>query len=91
MGEDALRTNVIRACRGVPELKQTLFKSARGYEELFSDLRFFIQVEFSEQQLFHLEEAARMNYTDRTYNNNRWNPRFARKIVTFARLPRSNY
>jgi hypothetical protein len=32
-----------------------------------------------------------MNYTDRTYNNNRRNPRFARKTVTFARLPRSNY
>jgi hypothetical protein len=32
-----------------------------------------------------------MNYTDRTYNNNRRNPRFARKTVTFARSPRSNY
>jgi hypothetical protein len=32
-----------------------------------------------------------VNYTDRTYNNNRRNFRFARKIVTFARLPRSNY
>jgi hypothetical protein len=91
MGEDALLTNVIRACRGIPELKQALFKSARGCEELFSDLRSFIQVELSEQQLFHLKEAARMNYTDRTYNNNRRNPRFARKTVTFARLPRSNY
>jgi hypothetical protein len=91
MGEDALRTNVIRACRDVPELKQALFKSARGYEKLFSDLRSFIQVEFSEQQLFHLKEAARVNYTDRTYNNNRRNPRFARKTVTFARLSRSNY
>jgi hypothetical protein len=91
MGEDALRTNVIRACRGVFELKQALFKSARGCEELFSDLRSSIQVELSEQQFFHLEEAARMNYIDRTYNNNRRNPRFARKTVTFARLPRSNY
>jgi hypothetical protein len=91
MGEDALRTNVIRACRGVPELKQALFKSARGCEELFSDLRFSIQVELNEQQLFHLKEAARMNYTDRTYNNNRRNPRFARKTVTFARSPQSNY
>jgi hypothetical protein len=42
MSEDALRTNVIRACRGIPELKQTLFKSGRGCEELFSDLRSFI-------------------------------------------------
>jgi hypothetical protein len=91
MGEDALRTNVIRACRGVPELKQALFKSARGCEKLFSDFRSFIQVELSEQQLFHLEEAARVNYTDRTYNNNRRNLRFARKTVTFARLSRSNY
>jgi hypothetical protein len=49
MGEDALRTNVIQACRGIPELKQILFKSARGSEELFSDLRSFIQVELSEQ------------------------------------------
>jgi hypothetical protein len=32
-----------------------------------------------------------MNYTDRTYNNNRRNPRFARKTATFARSPRSNY
>jgi hypothetical protein len=91
MGENALRTNVIRACRGVPELKQALFKSARGCEKLFSDLRSFIQVELSEQQFFHLKKAARMNYTDRTYNNNRRNPRFARKTVTFARSPRSNY
>jgi hypothetical protein len=91
ISENALRTNVIRACRDVSELKQALFKSARGCEKLFSDLRSFIQVEFSEQQLFHLEKAARMNYTDRTYNNNRQNPRFARKTVTFARLPRSNY
>jgi hypothetical protein len=91
MGEDALRTNVIRACRGIPELKQTLFKSARGCEKLFSDLRSFIQIELSDQQFFHLKEAARVNYTDRTYNNNRRNPRFARKTVTFARSPRSNY
>jgi hypothetical protein len=49
MGEDALRTNVIRACRGVPELKQALFKSARGCEKLFSDFRSSIQVELSEQ------------------------------------------
>jgi hypothetical protein len=91
MGEDALRTNVIRACRDVPELKQALFKSARGCKKLFSDFRFFIQIELSKQQLFYLEEAARVNYTDRTYNNNRRNPRFARKTVTFARSPRSNY
>jgi hypothetical protein len=90
ISEDALRTNVIRACRGVFELKQALFKSARGCEKLFSDLRSSIQVELSEQQLFYLEEAARVNYTDRTYNNRR-NPRFARKTVTFARSPRSNY
>jgi hypothetical protein len=91
MGEDALRTNVIRACRGIPKLKQALFKSARGCEKLFSDFRSSIQVELSEQQLFHLEEAARVNYTDRTYNNNRRNLRFARKTVTFARSSRSNY
>jgi hypothetical protein len=91
MGENALRTNVIRACRGVPELKQALFKSGRGCEKLFLDFRSFIQVELSEQQLFHLKEAARMNYIDRTYNNNRRNPRFVRKTVTFARSPRSNY
>jgi hypothetical protein len=91
MGEDALRTNVIRACRGISELKQTLFKSARDCEKLFSNLRSFIQVELSEQQFFHLKEAARMNYTDRTYNNNRRNFRFARKTVTFARSLRSNY
>jgi hypothetical protein len=49
MGEDALRTNVIRACRDIPELKQALFKSARGCEKLFSDLRSSIQIELSEQ------------------------------------------
>jgi hypothetical protein len=91
IGKDVLRTNVIRACRSIPELKQALFKSARGCEELFSDFRSFIQIELSEQQLFHLKEAARVNYTARTYNNNRRNSRFARKTVTFARLPRSNY
>ncbi|KAF1936906.1 hypothetical protein EJ02DRAFT_447775 [Clathrospora elynae] len=37
-GEDALRTTVINACRGVPELKMALFKPATICKGLFSDL-----------------------------------------------------
>ncbi|KAF1970758.1 hypothetical protein BU23DRAFT_581893 [Bimuria novae-zelandiae CBS 107.79] len=42
-GEDALRTTVINACRGVPELEMALFKPALICEGLFLDLRSAIE------------------------------------------------
>ncbi|KAI0993883.1 hypothetical protein K3495_g14301 [Podosphaera aphanis] len=42
-GEEVLRTAVIMACRGVPELKNALFKPAKYCEELYSDLRSSIE------------------------------------------------
>ncbi|KAM4061611.1 reverse transcriptase (RNA-dependent DNA polymerase) [Hirsutella rhossiliensis] len=38
-GNVPLRTTLINACRGVPELEYALFKPAEGIEPLFADLR----------------------------------------------------
>jgi hypothetical protein len=43
-GKDNLQTAVIRACRSSPELKIAFFKPARLCEELFADLRSFIEI-----------------------------------------------
>lgn len=38
-GEHHLRTAIINACRGAPELETALFRAASGKEQLFADLR----------------------------------------------------
>ena len=48
-GEDALRTTVINACRGVPELEMALFKPAPICEGLFSDLQSAIKTHLARQ------------------------------------------
>jgi hypothetical protein len=48
-GEDALRTTVINACRGVLELEMALFKPANICEGLFSDLRSAVETHLVRQ------------------------------------------
>ena len=68
-GEDALRTTVINACRGVPELEMALFKPATICEGLFSDLRSAVETHLARQ---HTAQMVTENqyYVDRRYNSN---------------------
>jgi hypothetical protein len=67
-GEDALRTTVINACRGVPELEMALFKPAAICEGLFSDLRSAVETHLARQHTSHM--ATDQYYLDRRYNRN---------------------
>lgn len=74
-GEDALRTTVINACRGVPELEMALFKPATIYEGLFADLRSAVEThlarQHTKQMLMGTETTEDQYYLDRRYTNNR--------------------
>jgi len=67
-GEDALRTTVINACRGVPELEMALFKPATICEGLFSDLRSAVETHLARQHTTQM--VADQYYLDRRYNSN---------------------
>jgi hypothetical protein len=74
-GEDAFRTTVIRVCRSSQEFEIALYKPARVCEGLFADLRSAIEVVLnrsSEPKPYALENAARMNYINRIYINNKF-------------------
>jgi hypothetical protein len=68
-GEDALRTTVINACRGVPELEMALFKPATICEGLFSDLRSAVEIHLARKHTAYM--ATGQYYLDRWYNDNR--------------------
>ncbi|KAF7567022.1 DUF1421 multi-domain protein [Pyrenophora tritici-repentis] len=68
-GEDALRTTVINACRGVPELEMALFKPATICEGLFSDLRSAVETHLARQHTAQLVTEDQY-YLDRRYNGN---------------------
>ena len=73
-GEANLRTAVIKACRGVPELEHALFKPAKLCEELFSDMRSSIETHMSRvstQQMMMDDAEDGQYYLDRRYNNSR--------------------
>ncbi|KJZ75136.1 hypothetical protein HIM_05622 [Hirsutella minnesotensis 3608] len=78
-GEENLRTAVVRACRGVPELQQALFKAPASCEELFADLRSAIETSATSNTQF---------YVDRRYQRNR--PPFQRREPSFQRRPADN-
>jgi hypothetical protein len=59
-GEDALRTTVINACRGVPELEMALFKPAPICEGLFSDLRSAIETHLARQHTTQMLMGSKM-------------------------------
>ena len=67
-GEDALRTTVINACRGVPELEMALFKPATICEGLFSDLRSAVETHLARQHTAQM--VTDQYYLDRRYNSN---------------------
>ncbi|CAE7221385.1 hypothetical protein PTTW11_11413 [Pyrenophora teres f. teres] len=74
-GEDALRTTVINACRGVPELEMALFKPALICEGLFSDLRSAIETHLARQHTTQMLMGSKIAtedqyYLDRRYNSN---------------------
>jgi hypothetical protein len=68
-GPEQLRTTIIRACRGCPELEQALFTPKISCEELFSDLRSALQLNLDRQSTQYLAPSATY-YTDRRYTNN---------------------
>ena len=74
-GEDALRTTVINACRGVPELEMALFKPATICEGLFADLRSAVEThlarQHTKQMLMGTETTKDQYYLDRRYTNSR--------------------
>ncbi|KAI6249905.1 hypothetical protein HI914_02027 [Erysiphe necator] len=74
-GEEVLRTAVIMACRGIPELKNALFKPAKCCEELFSDLRSSIEASLNDfpprQFMNNNHNLIDQFYLDRRYNTNR--------------------
>lgn len=68
-GEDNLRTTVIKACRGVPELEMALFKPAQLCEELFSDLRSAVETRLTRTTAIHvMDDESDQYYVDRRYN-----------------------
>ena len=72
-GEQQLQTTVLRACRGVPELKFALFKPAQKCEALFADLRSSIETYHDQGTQQMLTDEFRggddQYYVDRRYNN----------------------
>ena len=68
-GEDALRTTVINACRGVSELEMALFKPATICEALFSDLRSAVETHLARKHTAYM--ATGQYYLDHRYNGNR--------------------
>jgi hypothetical protein len=71
-GDAQLRTTVMRACRGVPELELALFKPAPRCEEMFSDLRSSIESALhrgTQQLLANGHSIDDQYYLDRRYNN----------------------
>jgi hypothetical protein len=72
-GEDALRTTVINACRGVPELEMALFKPAPICEGLFSDLRSAIETHLARQHTTQMLMGSKMVTEDQYYLDRRYN------------------
>ncbi|KAI1002730.1 hypothetical protein K3495_g5472 [Podosphaera aphanis] len=73
-GQTALRTAVINACRGAPELEMALFKPALECEVPFSDLRSSVETyvsrETSKKFLTAADSGDDQFYTNRRYRVN---------------------
>ncbi|KAM4062413.1 hypothetical protein HRG_011188 [Hirsutella rhossiliensis] len=80
-GNIPLRTTLIIACRGVPELEHALFKPAAKIETLFADLRSSVETHLARQTnpqylqspdgSFGPTNPNNQYYLDRRYHNNR--------------------
>ncbi|KAM4061666.1 hypothetical protein HRG_011700 [Hirsutella rhossiliensis] len=67
-----LRTTLINACRGVPELQHALFKPSNKIEALFADLRSSIETHLARgTNPQYAQDDNQQYYLDRRYNNNR--------------------
>ncbi|KAF7570471.1 hypothetical protein PtrM4_104730 [Pyrenophora tritici-repentis] len=75
MGEYALRTTVITACRGVKEFAMALYRPSLECEVLFGDLRSSIENSLAMTTSVNFTEVDQDNqyYLDRRYNSNRRN------------------
>ncbi|KAI1513091.1 hypothetical protein KJE20_03224 [Pyrenophora tritici-repentis] len=73
MGEYALRTTVITACRGVKEFAMALYRPSLECEVLFGDLRSSIENSLAMTTSVNFTEVDQDNqyYLDRRYNSNR--------------------
>ncbi|KAK1912660.1 hypothetical protein P3342_004596 [Pyrenophora teres f. teres] len=73
MGEYALRTTVITACRGVREFAMALYRPSLECEVLFGDLRSSIENSLAMSTSVNFIEGDQDNqyYPDRRYNSNR--------------------
>jgi hypothetical protein len=73
-GDVQLRSTVITACRGVPELEHALYNQRNSSEELFADLRTSLQIATDRRAKQYLtEESYEANetfYNDRRYISN---------------------
>ncbi|KAM4067940.1 hypothetical protein HRG_009739 [Hirsutella rhossiliensis] len=80
-GNIPLRTTLIIACRGVPELEYALFKPAEKIETLFADLRSSVETHLARRTnlqftqspdgSFDQTDPNDQYYLDRRYHNNR--------------------
>jgi hypothetical protein len=74
-GDEMLRTTVIRACAGVPELEHALFIPAAPCERLFHDLRSSLDLSVkrssTSQYLQQHKGTDESYYLERRYVNNR--------------------
>ncbi|KAM4061339.1 hypothetical protein HRG_013074 [Hirsutella rhossiliensis] len=85
-GNIPLRTTLIIACRGVPELEHALFKPAAKIETLFADLRSSVETHLARQTnpqylqspdgSFGPTNPNNQYYLDRRYHNNRVRGRY---------------
>ncbi|KJZ69913.1 hypothetical protein HIM_10698 [Hirsutella minnesotensis 3608] len=85
-GDIPLRTTLINACRGVPELEYALFKPAEKIETLFADLRSSVETHLARRTnlkftqspdgSFDQTDPNNQYYLDRRYNNNRVRGRY---------------
>ncbi|KJZ68969.1 hypothetical protein HIM_11642 [Hirsutella minnesotensis 3608] len=85
-GNVPLRTTLINACRGVPELEHALFRPAEKIETLYADLRSSVETHLARRtnlQFFQSPDGSfdhmdpnNQYYLDRRYNNNRTRGRY---------------
>lgn len=74
MGDEQLRTAIINACRGVPELEYALMSPSNNCEQFFDQLRSSLEVNIARSSNIMLAEPNDNDgifYVDRRYNDNR--------------------
>ena len=102
-GQQPLKTAIIRACCGIPELEYALFRPADDVEKLFSELRSSLQTSLSRNPL-HMtydknayadsrddaQEDQSQLYFDRRFINNNRNQFWSQNQNHFRKFPHHN-